>query len=262
MTSRYHLMIISIVCILLLSILQSAQSSKRVSGKDGIARSMRHSPASATSTTSVKAASRSSPIYLSLFDSWNTQKEILIDGKKKDKSVVKKIKKQKGFFDDNKKLPPFFLPFEDDEDDEEDEDENEGESESIVKAKLEQVQSHSVSEDGSSTSTKKPTYKPSSKPTQVPTMPPNSLLDPPPCIGNETDIAYINGMISATQTIYTCLMNVGDPMSIPSFYNGSVQAMMLMYNNIQLNNLHEVSISRSSFFLSFSDFLLFSPDVD
>jgi hypothetical protein len=84
----------------------------------------------------------------------------------------------------------------------------------------------------------------------APTLPPNTVLTPPPCISNETEIAYFNGMISPTQTFYTCLSNVGDPYSIPTFYNGSINGYMEVQNSIQLNNLHVVSNNSSTLFLT------------
>lgn len=81
-----------------------------------------------------------------------------------------------------------------------------------------------------------PTLSPSIRPTSAPTPAP-----PPPCITNESDIAYVNGLISATQTFYNCLQNIADPMNIPTFYNGKFNGIMNIYSNIQLNNLHQVT---------------------
>ncbi len=84
--------------------------------------------------------------------------------------------------------------------------------------------------DGSS-----PILSPSIRPTSAPTSAP-----PPPCITNESDIVYVNGLISATQTFYNCLQSIADPMNIPTFYNGKFNGIMNIYSNIQLNNLHQV----------------------
>ncbi|RYY88180.1 hypothetical protein EON63_02860 [archaeon] len=43
---------------------------------------------------------------------------------------------------------------------------------------------------------------------------------PPPCIKNESELIYVNGLFSSDQTFYTCMANVGDPASAPNFYNG------------------------------------------
>jgi hypothetical protein len=92
----------------------------------------------------------------------------------------------------------------------------------------------------------------------APTLPPNTVLTPPPCISNESEIAHINGMISPTQTFYTCLSNIGDPYSIPTFYNGSINGYMEIQNSIQLNNLHVVSsfFNRIAAVVSVFDFII------
>jgi hypothetical protein len=90
-----------------------------------------------------------------------------------------------------------------------------------------------------------PSLTPTRAPTAAPTFPPNYQLHPPPCINTEDDIAYVNGMISPTLTFYNCLANLGDPWSIPTFYNGTFNGLMLVYNSIQLNNLHQVTLANS-----------------
>ncbi len=60
-----------------------------------------------------------------------------------------------------------------------------------------------------------PSYKPSPNPSMKPTgptkiptiapsLPPNGFNNPPACITNESEIAYVNGMISATRTQHCC----------------------------------------------------------
>ena len=72
----------------------------------------------------------------------------------------------------------------------------------------------------------------------------SSIPPPPPCINNESQIAYVNGIISATQTFYNCLANIAEPMSLPTIYNGSANGILSVLTSVQLNNLHEVSIVR------------------
>lgn len=62
----------------------------------------------------------------------------------------------------------------------------------------------------------------------------------PPCIDSEKDLAYVNGMLSETQTFYNCLQAITDPMSLPTKENGTVSGILPVYSSIQLNNLHEV----------------------
>lgn len=79
-----------------------------------------------------------------------------------------------------------------------------------------------------------------SSPSFSPSLPPNSANRPPECINNASQIAYVNGEISATQTFYNCVNNIADPYNIPTFYNGTFNGVMMVYTNIQVNNLHEV----------------------
>jgi hypothetical protein len=87
-----------------------------------------------------------------------------------------------------------------------------------------------------------PTPIPSAAPPKSPTLPPNYDFKPPPCIRDESEIIYVNGVMSPAETFLKCLSNVADPYSLPTFYNGSVQAVMTVFNSIQLNNLQSVSI--------------------
>lgn len=87
-----------------------------------------------------------------------------------------------------------------------------------------------------------PTRTPTRNPTFAPSLQPSGMTKPPPCLTDPSEIAYINDQISATQTLYYCLGNVGDSMLLPSIYNGTLNAIMMVYNNIQLNNLHSVSL--------------------
>jgi hypothetical protein len=102
-----------------------------------------------------------------------------------------------------------------------------------------------------SVSTVVATSSPTRKPTATPTYIPNYDFHPPDCLTNETDIAYINGMISATQTFYNCLANVADPLNIPILYNGSVHGTMIINTSIQLNNLQDIDAVASTASLDF-----------
>jgi hypothetical protein len=67
--------------------------------------------------------------------------------------------------------------------------------------------------------------------------------DPPPppnCINDESEIEYVNGEISATNTFYACLKNIAEPLSLPSIYNGTVNGVVDVLTSIQFNNLHEI----------------------
>ena len=85
-------------------------------------------------------------------------------------------------------------------------------------------------------------YTQASSPTVAPSLSPNTANKPPDCINNETQIVYVNGEISTTQTFYNCLGNIADPYNIPTFYNGTFNGVMMVQNSIQLNNLHDVGI--------------------
>ena len=77
-------------------------------------------------------------------------------------------------------------------------------------------------------------------PTFQPTFQPNFEDKPPPCISNETQLAYINGMISSSQTLYNCIENIADPLGIPTIYNGTQNDVMYVNTSLELNNLEEV----------------------
>lgn len=83
-----------------------------------------------------------------------------------------------------------------------------------------------------------PTPTPTTAPTTATSS--SSTYQYPPCIHNESELIFINEMISATQTIDNCIANIPDPYSIPTFYNGSYQGSMKVFSNIQINNLHDV----------------------
>ena len=68
-----------------------------------------------------------------------------------------------------------------------------------------------------------------------------STVPPPPdCIRNESDIVYVNGQISATQTFLKCLSNIAEPVNLPTLYNGAPNGIVTIWNSIQLNNLQGV----------------------
>lgn len=83
-------------------------------------------------------------------------------------------------------------------------------------------------------------YSAATTPTFSPSLPPNAANQPPDCITDESEVAYVNGEISATQTFYNCIQNIPDPYNIPTFYNGTFNGVMIINNNIQVNNLHDV----------------------
>ena len=66
----------------------------------------------------------------------------------------------------------------------------------------------------------------------------NNNLLPPPCLSDESDIAYDKNLISFSQTMRNCLDNVADPLLIPTFYNSTFNGVILINATIQLNNLH------------------------
>ncbi len=70
---------------------------------------------------------------------------------------------------------------------------------------------------------------------------------PPPCITNESQLAFINGSFSADATFYNCLANVPDAGSIASFYNGRYHGCSLYQSYITLLNLVKVSHLKVTF---------------
>lgn len=82
---------------------------------------------------------------------------------------------------------------------------------------------------------------PTHAPTTKVSTPTNYDFHPPPCINDESEIVHVNGVLSPALTFMNCLNNIADPYSIPTYYNGSVQGTMIVYNSVQLNNLQGVS---------------------
>lgn len=78
-------------------------------------------------------------------------------------------------------------------------------------------------------------------PTPAPTLPPSAKLTPPDCLSEDDELESVNGIFSATNTFLKCYGNIADPLTIPTFYNGTFNGVMMVSTNIQLNNLHEVS---------------------
>lgn len=75
---------------------------------------------------------------------------------------------------------------------------------------------------------------------------------PSPCIFNDSQLAYVNGELSATQTFYNCLANVADPGMIPTYYNGSYHGVLLMNSTMVLNNLERIDEVEGTARLQFS----------
>jgi hypothetical protein len=64
---------------------------------------------------------------------------------------------------------------------------------------------------------------------------------PNPCISNESQLGYVNGTISATQTFLNCLSNIPDATMLPSFYNGVYNGIVNFAASLTLSNLISVS---------------------
>jgi hypothetical protein len=65
---------------------------------------------------------------------------------------------------------------------------------------------------------------------------------PPPCITNESQLVYVNGVISVIGTFANCLANIADPMLLPSMRDGHITSQIVVNNSIQFNNLHLVCL--------------------
>lgn len=80
----------------------------------------------------------------------------------------------------------------------------------------------------------------------------NTDLTFPPCIANESQLGYVNGRLSFQQTFINCLNNIADAASLPTIDDGHLKGVMLVGSNIQLNNMHTVSLSRVFHLTSFT----------
>jgi hypothetical protein len=81
-------------------------------------------------------------------------------------------------------------------------------------------------------------------PTAAPTLPPSAKITPPNCLSEDDSLEEVNGIFSATNTFLKCYQNIADPLTIPTFYNGTFNGVMYVYTNIQLNNLHQVRCNK------------------
>ncbi len=80
----------------------------------------------------------------------------------------------------------------------------------------------------------------------------NTDLTFPPCIANESQLGYVNGRLSFQQTFINCLNNIADAASLPTIDDGHLKGVMLVGSNIQLNNMHTVSLSQIFHLSSFT----------
>lgn len=63
---------------------------------------------------------------------------------------------------------------------------------------------------------------------------------PPPCITNESELAYVNGKLSSTQTFYNCMANIPDSGMLASYYNNQLNGQVTFYTAMTLNNIINV----------------------
>ena len=73
-----------------------------------------------------------------------------------------------------------------------------------------------------------------------------------PCINNETQVVYLNGVISATQTFYNCVGNIQDPVMLPTFYNGSYSDVLVVNSTVTFNNLELIDEIQQTAALEFN----------
>lgn len=62
----------------------------------------------------------------------------------------------------------------------------------------------------------------------------------PPCIANASELVYVRGALSATQTFLACTNNIPDPAMLPTYYNGSYHGITVVNSTMVVNNLEYV----------------------
>ncbi len=87
-----------------------------------------------------------------------------------------------------------------------------------------------------------PSPTPTVSPSAAPTLPPSTTIKPPNCINDESEVVFVHDLVSFEQTLQNCMANIPDALTIPVVINGSVAGVMDVGTNIQINNLHVVSI--------------------
>ena len=87
-----------------------------------------------------------------------------------------------------------------------------------------------------------------------------SYPPPNPCINNISQLAYMGGELSASQTFYNCLANIGDPAMIATFYNATYNGILTINSSLTLNNLASIDEVTQSATLQFSLRLYWKDD--
>ena len=95
---------------------------------------------------------------------------------------------------------------------------------------------------GALSTTAQPSPSPTPLPSAAPFFPLSQNLTFPSCLSNAS-AAVVNGQISFSATLQTCLANIPDPLTLPTLYNGTQIGTMVVLTNVQLNNLHVVGIN-------------------
>lgn len=79
-----------------------------------------------------------------------------------------------------------------------------------------------------------------------------SVATPPPCISNSSQLQYINGYISSTQTFLFCAENIPDAGMLPSYYNNAYNYIVTFSAALTLANLISVDEVQGTATISFS----------
>eukprot|EP01039_Chlorochromonas_danica_P002365 gene2365-2597_t len=87
-----------------------------------------------------------------------------------------------------------------------------------------------------------------------------TIPSPRPCLTNTSQLGYVFGELSATQSFYNCINRISDPAMIPTFYNNRYNGIFDLKTSITLNNLELIDEIEGTARLQFSLRLYWSDD--
>lgn len=82
----------------------------------------------------------------------------------------------------------------------------------------------------------------------------------PPCISDPSELVYVKGMLSSTQTMANCMNNIADPGMLPTYSNGSYHGLTHINTTMVMNNLEVIDEIQGTAQLQFTLRLFWRDD--
>eukprot|EP00981_Chlorochromonas_danica_P012771 scaffold5387_cov251-Ochromonas_danica.AAC.21 len=87
-----------------------------------------------------------------------------------------------------------------------------------------------------------------------------TIPSPRPCLTNASQLGYVFGELSATQSFCNCVNRISDPAMLPTFYNNRYNGIFDLKTSITLNNLELIDEIEGTARLQFSLRMYWSDD--